>query len=258
LKNILYSREIIRKIIRQEDSKMLVIAGPCSIHDYDSAVQLAKDLKKISDEYKDKAVFVMRAYHHKPRSKGKSWEGFMTDPDIDGSYDIEKGILSTRKLYNEIAELGIPIATEFLDILDSQYLGDLISWGAVGARSSEYQPLINEISGLDFPVGFKNNTSGNIQSAVFAASKAKAKAVLKSINENGDFVKKITSGNFYTHVILRGGEKPNYDEESVAETVKLMRKEKINPASQIETYALIKLAISLKRWQGVPFYLRPG
>jgi len=218
---VLENRKVIQNIFNRTDDRLLIITGPCSIHDYGSAIEFAKYVKELSEKFRDKMFFVMRAYVEKPRSV-LGWKGFMNDVDLDESCDIEKSVLETRKLFYEIARLGVPIATEFLGLNEYKYVGDLVSWAAIGARTSESQPHAEIVSGLKMAVGFKNNTSGSIKAGVNAVVKSRQPHVYLGVNDNGCYVRKRSLGNKYTHLILRGGSKPNYDFESVKEAEDLM------------------------------------
>ncbi len=219
--SVLENRNVIQGILDRIDERMIVITGPCSVHNYDSALEFAKYVKSLSEKFGDKMFFVMRAYVEKPRSV-LGWKGFMNDVNLDASCDIGKSVVETRKLFYEIAKLGVPIATEFLGANEYKYVEDLVSWAAIGARTSESQPHAEIVSGLEIPVGFKNNTSGSIKSGVNAVVKSRQSHVYLSVNDNGNYVRKRSHGNRYTHLILRGGFEPNYDSESVKEAVDLM------------------------------------
>ena len=221
--DIQIKREQIKKILNKQDSRLIIIAGPCSIHNYESAIEFAKKLRPLQEQVQDKILLVMRAYVEKPRTT-TGWKGLINDPDINETYDIEKGLALTRQLFCDIAQLGIPIATEFLEPDTHKYIGDLVSWAAIGARTSESQSHAERMSGLDIPIGFKNNTSGDIKTAVNAVIKATKPQVYQDTNEYGQYVKKSTTGDPYAHVILRGGKQPNYDESSIQQTLGLLQK----------------------------------
>ena len=212
----------LKDILDRKDDRYVVIAGPCSIHNCDSAMEYAKELKVISDKYSDKLMIIMRAYVEKPRTT-VGWEGLLNDPNMDESYDISKGVIQSRELFSDINNLGLPIATEFLEPSAHVYLGDLVTWAAIGARSTEYQPLINRMSSLDFPVGFKNSTSGDLMTAVNAVIKSSGAHAYKDIDEHGNYIRAFAPGNKHSHVILRGGKIPNYDSESIKKVVDALR-----------------------------------
>ncbi len=213
---VLESRKIIQNILDKKDKKLIVITGPCSIHDYDSAIRFAKKLKTLSEQVKDKIYLIMRTYLEKPRT-GFGWEGLIPDPDMDCSEDINKGYKTARKLLLEIAELGIPTATEIVDMrYTPQYIDDLISWVAIGARTVESQDHRKAVSGLSMPVGFKNNTSGETKTAVDAVAKARARYKFPGVDKNLKGAIFPTKGNPYAHIVLRGGNgNPNYYDEEI-------------------------------------------
>jgi len=209
------SRQIVSNIVHKKDPRFLVICGPCSIHDLDAAKEYAINLKKLHDQYKDTLYIVMRVYFEKPRTT-VGWKGLINDPHMDDSFDIETGLKQARKLLLWISELGLPIATEALDPISPQYLGDLFSWAAIGARTTESQTHREMASGLSMPVGFKNGTDGSLSTAVNAMQSASSAHRFMGINQKGQSALLQTSGNKDGHVILRGGGgKPNYDSLNV-------------------------------------------
>jgi 3-deoxy-7-phosphoheptulonate synthase len=209
------SRRQIEDILTGRDNRLLVIVGPCSVHDTDAALDYAERLSKIQDQYKDELFVVMRTYFEKPRTV-VGWKGLITDPNLDGSYALETGLNKARKLLLDINKLGLATATEFLDMITGQYIADLITWGAIGARTTESQIHREMASALSCPVGFKNATNGNIKIAIDAIRAAHASHYFYSPDKNGRMTVYRTSGNPYGHVILRGGDKgPNFDAESV-------------------------------------------
>ncbi|MBT4166097.1 3-deoxy-7-phosphoheptulonate synthase [archaeon] len=219
-KKIIGFRGEIENILDGKDSRMMLIMGPCSIDDYDAAIEYAFKLKKLSDEVSDKFLIVMRTYFEKPRTS-VGWEGLIIDPDRDGSNDVEKGYLMARKLLREINEIGLPCASELLDITSNEYIGDLISYAAIGARTSESAPHRKMGSSLAVPVGFKNATSGNLKIAVNAVKSANAEHIVET-----SYGRALSKGNDYAHVILRGGSNGvNYDKVSVEEVVGLLKEE---------------------------------
>ena len=209
------SRRQIEDILTGRDDRLLVIVGPCSVHDTDAALDYAERLSKIQEQYKDELFVVMRTYFEKPRTV-VGWKGLITDPNLDGSYALEAGLNKARKLLLDINKLGLATATEFLDMITGQYIADLITWGAIGARTTESQIHREMASALSCPVGFKNATNGNIKIAIDAIRASQASHYFYSPDKNGRMTVYRTSGNPYGHVILRGGDKgPNFDAESV-------------------------------------------
>ncbi|MBU2898856.1 3-deoxy-7-phosphoheptulonate synthase [Vibrio hepatarius] len=209
------SRRQVEKMLIGEDKRLLVIVGPCSVHDTQAALDYAKRLVSIKAKYQDELFIVMRTYFEKPRTV-VGWKGLITDPNLDGSYALETGLNKARKLLLDINKLGLATATEFLDMITGQYIADLISWGAIGARTTESQIHREMASALSCPVGFKNATNGNVKIAIDATRASQASHYFYSPDKNGRMTVYRTSGNPYGHVILRGGDKgPNYDSESV-------------------------------------------
>ncbi|MGB5445538.1 MAG: 3-deoxy-7-phosphoheptulonate synthase [Psychromonas sp.] len=209
------SRKIVSNIVHKKDPRFLVICGPCSIHDIDAAKEYATRLKALHEQYKDTLYIVMRVYFEKPRTT-VGWKGLINDPHMDDSFDIETGLKQARELLLWISELGLPIATEALDPISPQYLGDLFSWAAIGARTTESQTHREMASGLSTPVGFKNGTDGSLSTAVNAMQSASSAHRFMGINQAGQSALLQTSGNQDGHVILRGGGgKPNYDSVNV-------------------------------------------
>jgi len=209
------TRESIRRIMRKADDRMLVIMGPCSIHDPVAAVDYAKKLKAERDRYAGTLEIVMRVYFEKPRTT-VGWKGLINDPYLDESYRIDEGLRIGRQLLLEINRLGMPAGSEFLDVISPQYLGDLIAWGAIGARTTESQVHRELASGLSAPIGFKNGTDGNIRIAIDAIQAAARPHHFLSVHKNGQVAIVETRGNTDCHVILRGGKTPNYDAASIA------------------------------------------
>jgi 3-deoxy-7-phosphoheptulonate synthase len=224
-KNIIEHRNTIKRIIKRQDHRKLVIVGPCSIHDYDLALDYAHQLKKIQEIVNDGVFIVMRVYFEKPRTT-VGWKGFINDPDLDNSCDINKGLCLARNLLIEINKLGLPVGCEFLDTISPQYFSELISWGAIGARTVESQLHRQLASGLSMPIGFKNSTSGRTQEALDAILSAKSSHVFFGIDENNKAVRVKTKGNPHCHIVLRGGVLgPNYYEEFISEFNKKTKKE---------------------------------
>ena len=222
------SRKVIEDIISGKDNRLLVIVGPCSIHEYDGAIQYAKFIQSIKDIYQKELFLIMRVYFEKPRTS-VGWKGFINDPHLDNSFDINHGLDLARKLLLEITLLGIPIATEFLESFTPQYISDLISWGAIGARTVESAPHRQLGSGLSMPIGFKNGTGGSIDIAINAIIAAQNPHTFFGINHQGRVARVNSKGNEYSHLILRGGKTgPNYSPESIREAIELLQKAKIN------------------------------
>ena len=209
------TRESIRRIMRKDDDRLLVIMGPCSIHDPVAAVEYAKKLKAERDRFAGTLEIVMRVYFEKPRTT-VGWKGLINDPYLDESYRIDEGLRIGRQLLLEINRLGMPAGSEFLDVISPQYLGDLIAWGAIGARTTESQVHRELASGLSAPIGFKNGTDGNIKIAIDAIQAAARPHHFLSVHKNGQVAIVETRGNGDCHVILRGGKMPNYDAASIA------------------------------------------
>lgn len=213
---IAQSRQTISNIVHKKDHRLLVICGPCSIHDIDAAKEYATKLKALNEQYKDTLYIVMRVYFEKPRTT-VGWKGLINDPHMDDSFDIESGLKQARELLLWISELGLPIATEALDPISPQYIGDLFSWAAIGARTTESQTHREMASGLSMPVGFKNGTDGSLSTAVNAMQAASSGHRFMGINQQGQSALLHTSGNKDGHVILRGGGgKPNYDSLNIS------------------------------------------
>ena len=208
---ITQSRQVLQNIIDGNDARPFVVVGPCSIHEPKAAVEYAQKLKALADEVSDKIFLVMRVYFEKPRTT-TGWKGLINDPHLNGSFDIETGLKQARELMIELVELGLPLATEALDPISPQYLADLISWSAIGARTIESQTHREMASGLSSPVGFKNATDGSLQIAIDALQAVSSPHNFLGINRQGQVSVVRTKGNAYGHIVLRGGGgKPNYD-----------------------------------------------
>ncbi|MGH1485869.1 MAG: 3-deoxy-7-phosphoheptulonate synthase [Cellvibrionaceae bacterium] len=213
---ILAGREAVNNILDRKDKRLMMVIGPCSIHDVDAAMDYARRLKTLADEVKDSIAIVMRVYFEKPRTT-VGWKGLINDPHLNGSFDIEKGLHIGRKLLLDISELGLPTATEALDPISPQYLHDLISWSAIGARTTESQTHREMASGLSCAVGFKNGTDGSLTVAMNAMQSVSSSHHFLGINSKGQVSVVRTNGNPYAHVVLRGGGgKPNYDSVNIA------------------------------------------
>ena len=216
------TREEIHDILHGYDDRLLIIIGPCSIHDTEAALEYAERLLLLREELVDDLLIVMRVYFEKPRTT-VGWKGLINDPNLDGSYDIGNGLRIARKLLLDLNKLGMPAGTEFLDLMTPQYLADLISWGAIGARTTESQLHREMASGLSCPVGFKNGTDGNLRIAVDAISAANHPHNFLTLTKSGHSAIFSTSGNDDCHLILRGGIEPNYGAESIDDAKAALR-----------------------------------
>ncbi len=223
-KNVLESREVVKSILDGKDKRLLVFCGPCSIHNPSEALEYASRLKSLSGEVGDVLYLIMRSYFEKPRTT-IGWKGLLYDPNLDGSDDLVSGVKISRDLLIKLGEMGIPCATEFLRTDLPQYISDLISWAAIGARTTEAQTHRELASGLSMPVGFKNGTSGDIKIAIDACLAACYAHKFAGLNSEGRIVSVKTRGNPYGHVVLRGGNgEPNYTPEKIKESFDLMKK----------------------------------
>jgi 3-deoxy-7-phosphoheptulonate synthase len=220
------TRKRIHNIMAGKDDRLLVVIGPCSIHDPAAALDYARRLKPLRDRYADTLEIVMRVYFEKPRTT-VGWKGLINDPYLDESYRIDEGLRIARQLLIEINRQGLPAGSEFLDVISPQYIGDLISWGAIGARTTESQVHRELASGLSAPIGFKNGTDGNIKIATDAIQAAARGHHFLSVHKNGQVAIVQTNGNRDCHVILRGGKAPNYDAASVAAACKELEAAKL-------------------------------
>ncbi len=228
------TRGAIHNILQGEDDRLVVVVGPCSIHDVEAAREYADRLNVIGKRLSGEMVVVMRVYFEKPRTR-VGWKGLINDPDLDQSFNINKGICVAREVLLEINGLGIPAATEFLDLITPQYVADLISWGAIGARTTESQVHRELASGLSCPVGFKNGTDGKLQIAIDGIWAASQPHHFLSVTKQGHSAIFSTNGNEDCHVILRGGDdRPNYDAESVQDAVINLLQAKQNPRLMID------------------------
>ena len=225
-KMISSTRRHIHQIMAGKDDRLLVIIGPCSIHDPAAAIEYARRLKEQRDKYADTLEIVMRVYFEKPRTT-VGWKGLINDPYLDESFRIDEGLRIARQLLIEINRLGLPAGSEFLDVISPQYLGDLIAWGAIGARTTESQVHRELASGLSAPIGFKNGTDGNIRIATDAIQAAAGGHHFLSVHKNGQVAIVQTKGNKDCHVILRGGKSPNFDAASVAAACAELEKAKL-------------------------------
>jgi 3-deoxy-7-phosphoheptulonate synthase len=224
---VLSGRNAIEKILLKEDKRLLVITGPCSIHDEKAAVEYAEKLKKIRDEVSEALYVIMRVYFEKPRTS-VGWKGLINDPRLDGTCDIPVGLRRAREILLSINEIGVPAATEFLETITPQYVADLVSWACIGARTTESQTHREMASGLSMPVGFKNGTDGKLSAAINAIVAAKTPQSFLGIDQDGHTCVVKTGGNPWAHIVLRGGQQPNYDPISI-EQARLKLIEKILP-----------------------------
>ena len=225
---VIRHRQEVFDILDGKDSRKIIVVGPCSIHDRASALDYANKLVKLNAEVKDKLMLVMRVYFEKPRTT-VGWKGLIYDPDMNGEYNIDKGIRLSRQLMLEIVDKGLPVATETLDPILVQYIADAVAWTAIGARTTESQPHRQLASGLSMAVGFKNATDGNMQIAIDAVNTARRQHSFIGIDENGEVSVFRTSGNNYGHIVLRGGSGPNYEAEYIAFLKVAMKKAGLRP-----------------------------
>ncbi|WP_417355481.1 3-deoxy-7-phosphoheptulonate synthase AroG [Gallaecimonas pentaromativorans] len=243
-KTVSDARNAIHEILNDRDDRLLVIVGPCSIHDPKAAVEYAAKLKVLREELKDDLEVVMRVYFEKPRTT-VGWKGLINDPYMDNSCNINDGLRIGRKLLLDLTDMGVPTAVEFLDMITPQYLADLISWGAIGARTTESQVHRELASGLSCPVGFKNGTDGNIKIAADAIRSASAPHHFLSVTKFGHSAIVSTAGNEDCHIILRGGQAPNYSQEDVQDVTDKLAKAKLRQKIMID----FSHANSLKQYQ---------
>ena len=228
------SRNIIKDIIEGRDDRFLAITGPCSIHDENAALEYAERLRGLMTKYEDRLYIVMRVYFEKPRTT-VGWRGLIIDPDLNGSYNINKGLRTARRILSKVTDMGLPTATEVLDPIIPQYIADLLSWAAVGARTTESQTHRNMVSGLSMPVGFKNGTDGSVEKAINAIEAARSSHSFLGIDDNGKICILSTAGNEATNLILRGGIiGPNYYEETVEEAEELFISNGMKPSMVID------------------------
>ncbi len=227
------TRRNIQQIMNGRDDRLLVVIGPCSIHDPGAAMEYARRLKAERDRFAGTLEVVMRVYFEKPRTT-VGWKGLINDPYLDESFRIDEGLRMARQLLIEINRLGLPAGSEFLDVISPQYLGDLIAWGAIGARTTESQVHRELASGLSAPIGFKNGTDGNIKIATDAIHAAAGGHHFLSVHKNGQVAIVQTKGNKDCHVILRGGKTPNYDATSVASACKDLSAAKLPPSLMVD------------------------
>ena len=225
---IIKSRNEITDILYNKSNKKIFIVGPCSIHNIEEAKEYAISLKKLSDEVNDKILIVMRVYFEKPRTT-IGWKGLINDPDLNNTFNVNKGFSLARELLLYINNLGLPCGCEFLDSITPHYISDLISWGAIGARTTESQVHRQLVSGLSMPIGFKNGTDGNIKICCDAINSSKNKHCFMGIDNNGCGCIIKTNGNYDTHIILRGGKTPNYMSNNINKIENILENEGIIP-----------------------------
>lgn len=227
------ARQSFSDIIYKKDKRLAVVVGPCSIHDTDAAMEYANLLMKEKDDLADHLLIIMRVYFEKPRTT-VGWKGLINDPDLDNSFNIDKGLSISRQLLRDINDLGMPAGTEFLDVITPQYLADLISWGAIGARTTESQVHRELASGSSCPIGFKNATNGGIQVAADAIGSALHPHKFLSVTKDGKAAIFSSSGNKDCHVILRGGTVPNYQKEFIEETSEILNKNNLEESIMVD------------------------
>ena len=224
----------IQRILREEDDRLVVVVGPCSIHDPDAALEYARLLDAERQKYQDDLLIVMRVYFEKPRTT-VGWKGLINDPGLDDSFEINRGLRTARGLLRDINAMGLPTGTEFLDLISPQYIADLVGWGAIGARTTESQGHRELASGLSCPVGFKNGTSGNVQIAVDAICSASRPHHFLSVTKEGKSAIFATTGNSDCHVIMRGGTHTNYDAASIDTASEKLEQAGLQPRIMIDT-----------------------
>ena len=232
-RTVVEARQTVRRIIRGEDSRLMCIVGPCSIHDPAAALDYAGRLARLRAQVEERLFIVMRVYFEKPRTT-VGWKGMINDPHMDDSCDMHEGLLRARRLLLDINALGLPAGTEMLDPITPQYIADLVSWTAIGARTTESQTHREMASGLSMPVGFKNSTEGNLQVAVNAVESARRPHSFIGITQDGMTAIVRTTGNPDTHVVLRGGRTPNYDAVSIDECCHILRKAGLEPRVMVD------------------------
>ncbi len=239
------AREIIGRILHKEDRRVLLVAGPCSIHDERGALEYAERLHALQQKV-DRVIFmVMRVYFEKPRTT-VGWKGFINDPGLDGSCDINQGLRKARQLLQTINEMGLPAGTEMVEMVTPQYVADMVSWGAIGARTTESQAHRELASGLSMPIGFKNSTDGNLQTAIHAMVAARTPQTFLGVDQEGYSCIIQTNGNPMGHIVLRGGKRPNYDPISIAEARLGLIEHKLPEAIMVDC----SHANSWKKFQG--------
>jgi 3-deoxy-7-phosphoheptulonate synthase len=232
-RTVISSREVIKNILSKKDPRLLIITGPCSIHDEAAALEYAGRLNKLRKEVEKNLFLVMRVYFEKPRTN-IGWKGMINDPWLDGSCDIESGLRKARNLLLKITEMGLPTATEMLDPITPQYIADLICWSAIGARTTESQTHREMVSGLSMPVGLKNGTDGDLMVAINGILAAGSPQQFIGIDFKGRTSIVKTRGNPWTHIVLRGGNRPNYDSVSIKLALNLLKKNRLNEIVMVD------------------------
>ena len=228
------AREQIGAIVEGQDDRLLVVVGPCSIHDPDAGLQYAERLKAVADDWREDLLVVMRTYFEKPRTT-VGWKGLINDPDLDGRFAINRGLRIARRFLRDVVSAGLPTGTEFLDPIGPQFVADLVCWGAIGARTTESQVHRELASGLSMPVGFKNGTDGDVQIVADAIRSAQSPHHFLSVTKQGLAAIVATKGNLQCHAILRGGRSgPNYSAESVAAAIELLERAKLRSSVMID------------------------
>ena len=227
------TRNEISQILHNKDDRLFVIVGPCSIHDPKSAIEYAEMLSNKNKKYNENLLIIMRVYFEKPRTT-VGWKGLINDPDINETYNIAKGVEMARKLLIDIADLGLPAGTEFLDPISPQYVTDIISWGAIGARTAESQIHRELASGLSCPIGIKNATNGGLKAAIDGIQAANHSHVFLGATKEADIAMLKTAGNNDAHIILRGGKVPNFDKESVEQALTALKEAEVNESIMID------------------------
>ena len=227
------SRQVISEVLQGRDDRLVVVVGPCSIHDHDQAIDYARRLKVEADRHAKDLLIVMRVYFEKPRTT-VGWKGYINDPHLDGSFAMNEGLEMARKLMRDILDLGLPVATEFLDLLSPQFISDLVTWGAIGARTTESQSHRQLASGLSCPVGFKNGTDGGVKVAADAMVAARAPHAFMGMTKMGQAAIFETRGNQDVHVILRGGKQPNYSAADVDATCQVLAASGLRPQVMVD------------------------
>ena len=244
-RTVLSARDAIARILFKEDRRLLLVAGPCSIHDEKGALEYAERLQALQQKVENVIFMVMRVYFEKPRTT-VGWKGFINDPGLDGSCDINQGLRKARKLLQTINEMGLPAGTEMVEMVTPQYVADLVSWGAIGARTTESQAHRELASGLSMPIGFKNSTDGNLQTAIHAMVAARTPQTFLGVDQEGYSCIVQTNGNPMGHIVLRGGKRPNYDPISMAEARLGLIEHKLPEAIMVDC----SHANSWKKFQG--------
>jgi len=227
------SRQAISRVLHDQDDRLVVVVGPCSIHDHDQAIAYAQQLKPVADRLAADLVVVMRSYFEKPRTT-VGWKGYINDPHLDGSFAMNEGLTMARALLLDIVDMGLPVATEFLDLLSPQFISDLVSWGAIGARTTESQSHRQLASGLSCPVGFKNGTDGGVKVAADAVVASQAAHAFMGMTKMGQAAIFETRGNRDSHIILRGGKQPNYSATDVEAACQALQASGLSPKVMVD------------------------